>query len=351
MELYESGQLEKSDILDKIINEQEILNIFFRRSISNATRANTAMKLLNAEIQRDPSIRSTALALSTYLTQKWALEHNITTGLSDKECPEGITEMIDLNRILSEILDEKDVLMNLKYRRLQFANTRKITDLVEKAVNHLQYIPENGYRYHHIISGLHIYPGKYGENGPSFYEVKTHYIAAVKMLSIQYGERFDYLFSRILYSRRSLDEEAEELFHNTEALMKCYCTILWRYGEDGTLFKAIRNCRTTEELLEFGHRFADLDCERSILEYMILIRNAIEQVKYFPKNGELYYELLNIQTELILNQITLDTVLKKRLHLSRASYFKQRRKAYDVLSIVLWGYSTRTMISYLTTKD
>ena len=84
---------------------------------------------------------------------------------------------------------------------------------------------------------------------------------------------------------------------------------------------------------------------------MILIRNAIEQVKYFPKNGELYYELLNIQTELILNQITLDTVLKKRLHLSRASYFKQRRKAYDVLSIVLWGYSTRTMISYLTTKD
>lgn len=52
------------------------------------------------------------------------------------------------------------------------------------------------------------------------------------MLSIQYGERFDYLFSRILYSRRSLDEEAEELFHNTEALMKCYCTILWRYGED-----------------------------------------------------------------------------------------------------------------------
>ena len=27
MELYESGQLEKSDILDKIINEQEILNI------------------------------------------------------------------------------------------------------------------------------------------------------------------------------------------------------------------------------------------------------------------------------------------------------------------------------------
>ena len=63
MELYESGQLEKSDILDKIINEQEILNIFFRRSISNATRANTAMKLLNAEIQRDPSIRSTALAL------------------------------------------------------------------------------------------------------------------------------------------------------------------------------------------------------------------------------------------------------------------------------------------------
>ena len=113
MELYESGQLEKSDILDKIINEQEILNIFFRRSISNATRANTAMKLLNAEIQRDPSIRSTALALSTYLTQKWALEHNITTGLSDKECPEGIAEMIDLNRILSEILDEKDVLMNL----------------------------------------------------------------------------------------------------------------------------------------------------------------------------------------------------------------------------------------------
>lgn len=46
MELYESGQLEKSDILDKIINEQEILNIFFRRSISNATRANTAMKLV-----------------------------------------------------------------------------------------------------------------------------------------------------------------------------------------------------------------------------------------------------------------------------------------------------------------
>lgn len=47
MELYESGQLEKSDILDKIINEQEILNIFFRRSISNATRANTAMKYSN----------------------------------------------------------------------------------------------------------------------------------------------------------------------------------------------------------------------------------------------------------------------------------------------------------------
>ena len=45
MELYESGQLEKSDILDKIINEQEILNIFFRRSISNATRANRGCKI------------------------------------------------------------------------------------------------------------------------------------------------------------------------------------------------------------------------------------------------------------------------------------------------------------------
>lgn len=344
-------ELSKNDILNKLLSEQEALNVSFHRSMSSADRAVTAMKLANTEIALDPSVRSTILALSTYLPQKWSLKHNITTGLMQNKYNTTIAEMVDIHRILSEIMREPPKLSNLAYRRIQLQNTQQITALVEKAADHLHCLPVYGERYYKVIYGIHINPGLYGEKGPSFYEVKTHYIPAVRQIAAQYGRRFDYLFSRALYSKHSLEEEIDELYHNTNALMKCYSKLLWRFGEDSYLLQKIRKCKTMEDISAFGRYFTNPENEKNILEYLILIQNSLEQVRYFPKNGALYYEILSIQPELAMKKISLDDALRKKLHITKSTYKRKKREAYDVLSIVLWGYSTRAIISYLTNKE
>ena len=66
----------------------------------------------------------------------------------------------------------------------------------------------------------------------------------------------------------------------------------------------------------------------------------------FLVDGKLYFDLLLGEIDTKVQGKALRSLLKS-LHLTQASYYRVRREAYDVLSMVLWGYSTRNMLGIL----
>lgn len=346
--------MDKYEAIDKLLQEQELKNVIFNKSLSSSSLARSAMKMLNYEIQEDPKIRSTAIALSTYMPMKWALQHPIASDLFAASGVHDISEMIDVHRILQRVLGNElnKELIDTSYHIRQCENIKKITELVEQGAEDLARLPSfmGGYYMHRCIEVIHLNPEAGKEDDIGRYVLKNYYIKACREIRDCFGYKFDYYYSRSLYPKQSISKECKELYHNTDVLMTCYFKILSKFQREEYIYRQVLKCKTFEEIMAYDRFYSDYEGAETLLQYMILIRNAIEQVKYYPKSGELYYNILMADIDNKVRDTPL-TVNLKKLHLSKGSYYTKKNEAYDVLSLVLWGYSTRSMIGILEKSD
>lgn len=141
----------------------------------------------------------------------------------------------------------------------------------------------------------------------------------------------------------------EQLYHNTEKLLKLYKKVLWRINS--SLKELDDECRerTNRKLTELIDSMVDIDPRineqrlnsrlksiedsKSILDFIDL---SMAQLKEYPENGELYYD--------ILNRIYIDRTVKsiERLadiyNVSRSTVYREKSKAVEMFGVILWGF-------------
>lgn len=156
----------------------------------------------------------------------------------------------------------------------------------------------------------------------------------------------------------------EYLYHNTEKLLKKYRDVVWSIEvaaiQNQVSLELDMDCNL-DEYLEMSYASgADLSGIRIQEQMRVMERNkkmlkmidrAVDILRRRHVDGEIYYWILYYtyfserpcrNTEEIIELIS-----EKTECMSWGSYFKRKTKAIEVLSSILWGFTTKECLAIL----
>lgn len=141
----------------------------------------------------------------------------------------------------------------------------------------------------------------------------------------------------------------ETVYHNTLLLLKKYSKVKWRVIDsleeleqesieltDKTLTDLIDNLvgidpRVKEERLVA--RLESIEQSKSILDF---IDQSLIKLKQYPYDGEVYYEMIN---RAYINKTNKPLeAMAEEFGMSRATFFREKKKAINMFGIIMWGY-------------
>jgi len=156
----------------------------------------------------------------------------------------------------------------------------------------------------------------------------------------------------------------EYLYHNTEMLLKKYRDVVWSVEVSAIQarisFELEMDCKL-EEFLEMSYAAgADLTGTQIQEQMRTLERNrkmlkiielAVQALRKKQEDGELFYWILYYTYLSERPCKTVDDILnrvgEKTEMMSWRTYFKRRKKAIEVLSGILWGYTAKECLPIL----
>lgn len=156
----------------------------------------------------------------------------------------------------------------------------------------------------------------------------------------------------------------EYLYHNTEILLKKYRDVVWSIEVSAMQaeisFELEMDCKL-DEFLEMSYAAgADLSGTQIQEQMRTMERNkkmlriidgAVDILRKRQADGEMYYWILYYtyfserpckKTEEII-----ELVSEKAEYMSWGSYFKRKTKAIEILSNILWGFTTKECLAIL----
>ena len=164
-------------------------------------------------------------------------------------------------------------------------------------------------------------------------------------------------------SPKSVTEDPR--YHDTWHLLKKYRDVVWSMELSVQQLKKefeVEYNSSIDDFLESVYMAgADLSgtqiedharCIERSNKMLKLEDSAVDLLRTKHKNGEAYYWIL-YYTYLIPQQFesTTDIIEQLQPHIrdiSRATYYRRRKKAVEALSSILWGYSSKDSISLLS---
>lgn len=144
-------------------------------------------------------------------------------------------------------------------------------------------------------------------------------------------------------------EISPNVYHNTKLLLKLYGEVAWRINNDIQMVKKECEYEAQRELDKFIDNLADIELfiSRKRLENRLesienskslinLINKALAMMKSYPNTGEKYYDIL-YKAYIAHYKYTTDEMIEY-LAMSRSTYFREKKKAINLLGTILWGY-------------
>ena len=152
----------------------------------------------------------------------------------------------------------------------------------------------------------------------------------------------------------------EKIYHNAKLLLEIYSKVIWRLEE--SLDDLNTECLETDnkhlfELVDslidvdthvnqyrFAQRMQSIEESKSLIEF---VDRALNKLKRYPGNGELYFQLIR---KIYANnqRLKLDEEdLLDELHISRSTFYREKKKAITLFGVSLWGFALNGMISKL----
>ncbi|NLC45238.1 MAG: DUF1492 domain-containing protein [Clostridiales bacterium] len=143
------------------------------------------------------------------------------------------------------------------------------------------------------------------------------------------------------------------VYRDTELLLENYRNLIWRVEEsledvESTIYyMGGRHLSNLFRLLSMELDEYDNEHSRKAVEERLfglqeskliieLIDKAMLKLKNFPKNGEKYFQILH--TSYIDKEPIHQDEIQDKLLISTSTYYRNRKKAIEILSGILWGY-------------
>lgn len=150
------------------------------------------------------------------------------------------------------------------------------------------------------------------------------------------------------------------VYHNTKLLLTLYGNVAWRIKNDIQMVKEECEYEVQRNLDNFIDNLVDVELyiSRSRLENRLksienskslinLINKALVMMKSYPDIGERYYEIL-YKTYIAHYKYTTDEMVE-HLAISRSTYFREKKRAVNLLGTILWGYLIPKLAKELNT--
>lgn len=153
-------------------------------------------------------------------------------------------------------------------------------------------------------------------------------------------------------------EREEYLYHNTELLLKKYRDVVWSVEVSAIQaqinFENEMDCTLSEFLNMSYEAGADLSGTEIQEQMRVLERNkkmlkiidtSVELIRKKQVDGELYYQILyhtylSDEPSGSIEEI-IDKLAQNGQYMSWKTYYNKRTKAIEVLSTVLWGFTSK----------
>lgn len=281
----------------------------------------------NSLINENPDMQNTIFALITYSTQKWASD---------------VRKIIRIDTKSEKILEEEESRILEQFRAIarqgiiprrldyDFKNKREQTDeillYIEKAISELQNIPKYGKRMSEVIKAAHCMDGSFEDVSRAVFN--KYYELAVMDIFHSYGDVLNELVSLmtpdVLYTGSVYGRE----YHNTELLIKIYpiaCRQFLGHGDPEDIWSDIR-----------------LQKDSNGLYLLSVYTKAVEALATYPNGGERYHDIIRL-----MNEGKGSKEICEELNLSKYNFRRYRIEAINLLSFVLWGFSTAKILNNL----
>lgn len=160
-------------------------------------------------------------------------------------------------------------------------------------------------------------------------------------------------------------EYEKKMYHNTEILLKRYRDVVWSMEVSATQarinFEYEMGC-SLDEFLQMsyaaGMDFSGTDIQEQIRtlerskKMLNIIKNSVEMLRKRGKYGGTYYWLIyyTYLSEKRLKNV--DEIIKKLIektggYMCRKTYYRNRQKAIEQLSTILWGFTSKECLPIL----
>lgn len=160
-------------------------------------------------------------------------------------------------------------------------------------------------------------------------------------------------------------EYEKKMYHNTEILLKRYRDVVWSMEVSAIQarmnFEYEMGC-SLDEFLQMsyaaGMDFSGTDIQEQLRtlerskKMLNIIKNSVEMLRKRGKDGEtyywlIYYTFLSEKPEKSIEDIIQKISEKTDDYISWKTYYKYRKGAINVLSTILWGFTSKECLPIL----
>lgn len=146
-------------------------------------------------------------------------------------------------------------------------------------------------------------------------------------------------------------ENNEMIYHNARLLLEIYSKVLWRLEESMEdldtecfetdnkhlfdLIDSLIDVETKVNKYRFEQRMQSIEESKSLIEF---VDRALNKLKKYPGNGDLYFQIISKLYVYNQNNKIYEEDLLEELHISRSTFYREKRKAITLFGVTLWGF-------------
>ena len=149
----------------------------------------------------------------------------------------------------------------------------------------------------------------------------------------------------------------DRVYHDARLLLEIYSKVVWRLGESldeldaeccetdnkhlFDLIDSLIDVDTQIDKYRFERRMQSIEESKSLIE---LVDRVMAKLKTYPGNGELYFQILN-KVYIKNNSFKFgEEELLEDLHISRSTFYRDKKKATTLFGVVLWGFALQNVL-------
>lgn len=279
------------------------------------------VRRMNECLDAYPEMRDTIYALVIYPALKWAVgvEKEVSILLSMLENSEG-TVLAGPKAVVQTVAESLEKLV-LK-RKVYYEACHTLIAAVDENLSKIKTYPDHGKKYNSVLQVA------IGESdsleGITRYNLNKYLPDAIKLLHRcmrESGPTLDHVLTGALPS----EEENAFLYQSVTQLLQDYTQLIWLTNN------------------------ADQNNVSDAEEYIKQLNKVVAQLKSFPGNGNIYYNI--IQTIIKLKPLGIpDETAAEKLKMSTYTYSIKKRRALTVLGAILFSCEGDIYVKLLADK-